>query len=101
MTALYCNGELSKVGYDVKVCCKDVKKGGCCEKKSQHIKVKDHFIKNENSKPSLKIVDVDHSAIYNLYTVKVLPLTCLKNYWDKAPPLQKEPHYILFRSLII
>jgi hypothetical protein len=101
MTALYCKGQLSEVGYDVQACCKDVKKGGCCEKKSQHVKVKDQFIKNEHSKLSLKIVVVDHSPFDNSYSVKILPLTYLKNYWDKAPPLYKEPHYILFQSLII
>jgi hypothetical protein len=101
MTALYCQGEISKIGLDVEACCKNVKKGGCCEKKSQHVKVKDHFIKTESLSSIAKVFYVFQITYFNSIPIKLSEVTYFKNYWDKAPPFQKEPHYILFRSLII
>ncbi len=97
---LYCNGNLTKVGIDVKACCKDVKKGGCCEKETKLVKVKDAFVKAVYHHLT-KALAVDLNIIKPLYISENYTSAYFKPYYNKAPPSKDAPRYILFHSLII
>jgi hypothetical protein len=101
ITSLYCQGKISDVGITVKACCKDVDKGGCCNTKSEIVKVKDAFLSTSAS------FDFNHSIVLYIPAFQIPDVSALisnfyfKTYWDKAPPILKGELYILFRSLII
>jgi hypothetical protein len=95
---LYCQGKLSQVGIDIKACCK---KGGCCEKESKLIKVKDNFVKLNNTIDLSKTFFILNSAIARFSSTDITGTSCINAYWDKAPPFRDVSRYILFHSLII
>lgn len=99
LTSYTCKGMEEKAM--AKPCCKNVGKGGCCEKESIVLKIQDAFIKAvsnstltaslyfiQGQNPELSFVSVFTNASYT------------KEHWDKAPP-KPIGFYILYRSLII
>lgn len=100
ITTLYCNGKISDVGINVKACCKDVNKGGCCDTKTKIVKVEDDFVSHPASFKFNKFIDLD-LGLQVTYVSEAINVSYFKTYWDKAPPLIKGDLYILFRSLII
>jgi hypothetical protein len=101
MTSLYCNGKLTKTGFNVKACCNKVNKGGCCKTEIKLVKVEDNFLKASNSFDLSKIFTLYYSSVYTSYTAEVKPVSQFIYYSDKAPPLNTSPRYILFHSLVI
>lgn len=101
MTSLYCKGELTAKGMNIKACCKDVNKGGCCNTKAEIFKVKDNYVSSSSTIDFNKFIDLHIAGIPTSYLPEVIDISYSKSYWDKAPPLVKGDLYILFRSLII
>jgi hypothetical protein len=94
---LYCQGKLTRIGVDVKACCK---KGGCCEKESKLIKVKDNFVKLNNT-INLSKTFVILNTSSEVSSAGSYKASYINSYLDKAPPLRDVSRYILFHSLII
>jgi hypothetical protein len=85
-----------------KPCCKKVGKGGCCEKHSTILKIKDVFVKVTQSfdlSSSLFVIQTQDLRIKPASLSKEPGHT--KGYWDKAPPAPNIGYYILYRSIII
>jgi hypothetical protein len=95
---LYCQGKLTQAGADVKACCK---KGGCCEKESKLIKVKDSFVKLSNNVDLSKTLILLHSSFELSYSAILNKDSYLNTSPGKAPPLIGVSRYILFHSLVI
>lgn len=97
----YCGGKLADKGFSIKPCCEDVNKGGCCETKSELLKVKDNFVKTSTDIHLNNVLALEN----NLHVFELKPsfkeVFYSKGYWDKAPPLVNVDLYILFGSLII
>jgi hypothetical protein len=101
MTSLYCHGKISKTGFRVKACCKDVNKGGCCKTESKLVKIEDRYV---NASNSFGFHNAIHPAIIShtiSYILDFKSVSYFISYWDKAPPSPDKPLYILFHSLII
>jgi hypothetical protein len=99
-TAYFCKGKMDK-GISLKPCCKDVKKGGCCEKETKLLKVKDDFVQtayyfNLNGHFFIDITSFNFS-----YPYKFSQASVLKHYGDKAPPSENIPFTILYQSFLI
>ncbi|MBX9851725.1 MAG: hypothetical protein K2X86_08205 [Cytophagaceae bacterium] len=97
----YCGGNLVEKGFDIKPCCKDVNKGGCCETTSELMKIKDSFVKASTSFPVNDVLAIEN--IFSVFELKpsFKEISYSKGYWSKAPPLPDEQLYILYHSLII
>jgi hypothetical protein len=95
---LYCQGKLTGIGIGIKACCK---KGGCCEKESKLIKVKDNFVKLNNTINLSKTFVILHTVFEVSYTAELNKSSYINAYRDKAPPFRDVCRYILFHSLII
>jgi hypothetical protein len=98
---LYCKGKLTQIGISLKTCCKDVKKGGCCEKKSFQIKLNDNFLKAENANQFSKLFNLQQWHSNPSFALRIAGNSFLENVMAHAPPLNPEPRYIVFHSLII
>lgn len=101
ITSLYCKGQISEVGINVKACCKDVNKGGCCNTTTKIVKVEDTFVSSSVSFEINKIIDLYLPNFQTAYLPDVRSISYFKIYWDKAPPSIKGDLYILYGTLII
>jgi hypothetical protein len=101
MTSLYCKGKLSKIGINIKACCKKVNQGGCCKTEIKLVKVKDDFLKTSASFKFSKVFDLHYKSVAVNYSVDLKPFYHYNYYRDKAPPGQRNSLYILFHSFLI
>jgi hypothetical protein len=101
VTSLYCKGKLTKQGFNIKACCKDVNKGGCCDTKAEVVKVKDNYVSAAVSYDFHKFLDAATIDFRFSLLPEVATIQYLKFYWDNAPPRIQKGLYILFRSIII
>jgi hypothetical protein len=101
ITSLHCGGKIVDTGIQVKACCKDVNKGGCCSTKSKIVKVEEVFIKRAASF-ELNKLSSQYTPDYHLfYFPQIKNIFYSTIYRDKAPPLIRGCLYLLFHSLII
>jgi len=83
-------------------CCKDVKKGGCCEKQSVILKIKDAFVKASSNANLSTVFYLIQEQSYSFSFISVSKEDSnAKGHWDNAPPSPKVGYYILHRSIII
>lgn len=97
VTSVFCKGELFKSGISVDSCCK---KGDCCKKESQFLKVKDDFQKSFTAFKLLK--PLPHTASYLFQTDFTDSLEKQAGYaCSNAPPVRSISLNILFCSFLI
>lgn len=78
ITSLYCKGQISEVGINVKPCCKDVNKGGCCNTTTKIVKVEDGYVNHSNSFEFTKYITLDLPSFGFSYVSEVIDISYLK-----------------------
>jgi hypothetical protein len=100
LTSYSCKGMEEKAM--IKPCCKNMGKGGCCEKETIVLKIQDAFIKAANNSSLSSSLYFIHEQIFSFsFAPRTSELSFSKGQWDNAPPSPNIGFYILYRSLII